>query len=99
MSELRVDGGASRSDLLMQIQADLLGKPVVRPQVTETTALGVAYLAGLGVGFWSDQNEISQQWRAARRFEPAITASERAARLATWRRALERARDWARPGE
>jgi len=99
VSELRVDGGASRSDLLMQIQADLLGKPVVRPQVTETTALGVAYLAGLGVGFWSDQNEISQQWRAARRFEPAISAAERGARLADWRRALDRARDWARPGK
>ena len=97
VNDLRVDGGASRCDLLMQIQADLLGKPVVRPQVTETTALGAAYLAGLGAGFWSSQEEIARQWRAARRFEPAISAPEREARVARWRRAVERARDWETP--
>ena len=99
VSELRVDGGASRCDLLMQIQADLLGKPVVRPQVTETTALGAAYLAGLEVGFWSGLEEIAHQWRAARRFEPAISAQEREARLARWHRAIERARSWEMPAD
>jgi glycerol kinase len=97
VSELRVDGGASRNNLLMQIQADLLGKPVVRPQVTETTALGAAYLAGLEAGFWSGVEEISQQWRADRRFEPMISATERADRLACWHRAVDRARQWEQP--
>lgn len=97
VSELRVDGGASRNNLLMQIQADLLGKPVVRPQVTETTALGAAYLAGLQVGFWSGQEEISRQWRADRRFEPMLSAIEREDRLASWHRAVERASHWEQP--
>ena len=97
VSEVRVDGGASRSDLLMQIQSDLLDKPVVRPQVTETTALGAAYLAGLQVGFWSGLDEIAQHWRAARRFEPAISAQERQDRLSRWHRAVERARNWELP--
>ncbi|WP_432262628.1 glycerol kinase GlpK [Cupriavidus sp. TMH.W2] len=92
--ELRVDGGASRCDLLMQIQADVLGKPVVRPHVTETTALGAAYLAGLQVGFWSGLDEIAQQWRAERRFEPSISDGERTSRVDNWRRAVERARAW-----
>jgi glycerol kinase len=95
VSELRVDGGASRSDLLMQIQADVLGKPVVRPAVTETTALGAAYLAGIAVGFWSGPDEIVRQWRAARRFEPAISGDERTARVARWHQAIDRARGWA----
>jgi glycerol kinase len=94
VSELRVDGGASQCDLLMQIQADLLGRSVVRPAVTETTALGAAYLAGLETGFWSGLDEIAQQWRAERRFEPAMSPDERAARIGEWRRALERARAW-----
>ncbi|MBN6738834.1 glycerol kinase GlpK [Burkholderia multivorans] len=95
VSELRVDGGASQCDLLMQIQADLLGRPVVRPEVTETTALGAAYLAGLEIGFWTGLDEIAQQWRAQRRFEPTMSADERAARIGEWRRAIERARAWA----
>jgi glycerol kinase len=95
LTELRVDGGAARNDLLMQFQADVLGVPVVRPVVTETTALGAAYLAGLAVGFWSSQEEIAAQWRVERRFEPAMGGDERAARMARWRRAVERARDWA----
>lgn len=94
LKELRVDGGAARNDLLMQFQADILGVPVVRPQVTETTALGAAYLAGLAVGFWASQQEIAAQWRVERRFEPHMAEDERRRRLATWRRAVERARAW-----
>jgi glycerol kinase len=96
LNELRVDGGASRNDLLMQFQADLLGVPVQRPQITETTALGAAWLAGLAVGFWSSEAELAQQWRPAARFEPAIGKSQAAERLAEWSRAVARARDWAR---
>lgn len=95
LRELRVDGGAARNDMLMQFQADILGVPVVRPVVTETTALGAAYLAGLAVGFWSSQEEIAAQWRVARRFEPTMQADDRTQRLAKWRRAIERARAWA----
>jgi glycerol kinase len=94
LTELRVDGGAARNDLLMQFQADVLGVPVVRPVITETTALGAAYLAGLAVGFWASQDEIAAQWQIERRFEPRMSADERAQRLATWRRAVERARAW-----
>jgi glycerol kinase len=94
LTELRVDGGAAANDLLMQLQADLLGVPVVRPQMLETTALGAAYLAGLGVGVWSGPDEVAAHWRAQRRFEPALPASEREATLARWRRAVERSRAW-----
>lgn len=94
LSELRVDGGASRNDLLMQFQADVLGVPVVRPMVTETTALGAAYLAGLAVGFWSSQEEIAAQWQMEHRFIPAMASDERVERLALWRRAVERAQAW-----
>ena len=92
--ELRVDGGATANDLLMQFQADLLGVPVVRPRVTETTALGAAYLAGLAVGFWSSTEEVAANWRVDRRFEPALPREEAEARLRTWERAVERSRDW-----
>jgi glycerol kinase len=95
LTELRVDGGATASDLLMQIQADLLGVPVVRPRVTETTALGAAYLAGIAVGFWQDEAEIAALWEADRVFEPRISREVAAARMADWRRAVERSRDWA----
>ena len=98
MKELRVDGGAANNDLLMQFQADLLGVPVVRPQVTETTALGAAYLAGLAVGFWQDESELTALWRSERRFEPAMARDKRDALFADWRRAVERTRNWARPG-
>lgn len=93
LRELRVDGGASNNNLLMQFQADLLGVPVVRPQVTETTALGAAYLAGLGVGFWKSQAEIATQWQAERRFEPAIKPAQRRALMLGWTRALQRCRE------
>jgi glycerol kinase len=94
LNELRVDGGAARNDLLMQFQADILGVPVVRPVVTETTALGAAYLAGLAVGFWSSQDEIAAQWQMERCFTPRMSQDERAQRLTIWRRAIERARAW-----
>ena len=97
ITELRVDGGAAHNDLLMQFQADLLGVPVVRPQVTETTALGAAYLAGLAVGFWQDEAELTALWRAERRFEPAMADARRSALFADWRRAVERSLHWARP--
>jgi glycerol kinase len=95
LKELRVDGGASRNDLLMQMQADFLGVPVVRPRVTETTALGVAYLAGLATGFWTGADEISSQWAVDRRFQPSLSRGARALRLARWRQAVERAKGWA----
>ena len=97
ITELRVDGGAAHNDLLMQFQADLLGVPVVRPQVTETTALGAAYLAGLAVGFWQDEAELTALWRAERRFEPAMADARRSALFADWRRAVERSLHWAKP--
>ena len=94
LAELRVDGGASRNNLLMQIQADILGVPVVRPKVTETTALGAAYLAGLAVGYWDSIEQISKQWKSDRRFEPTISADERQSKLDGWKRAVERSRHW-----
>ena len=96
LRELRVDGGASRNDLLMQMQADFLGVPVVRPTTTETTALGAAYLAGLAGGLWRDAAQISAQWQVDRRFEPALPEADRRARLARWREAVQRAKGWAR---
>jgi glycerol kinase len=94
MKELRVDGGAARNDLLMQFQADLLGVPVVRPAVTETTASGAAYLAGLAVGFWKSPAEIARQWKAERRFEPKMPRKQAAALRERWRAALQRAKGW-----
>jgi glycerol kinase len=96
LTELRVDGGACANNLLMQFQADLLGVPVVRPRVAETTALGTAYLAGLGVGFWKDQKEITTHWEADRRFIPATKPAVRKQLLAGWTRALTRAKNWSR---
>jgi len=98
LAELRVDGGASANDLLMQFQADLLGVPVVRPRVLETTALGAAYLAGLTVDLWKSREEIARQWQAQRRYEPRMGAAEREARMARWREAVKRSRHWAAPG-
>jgi glycerol kinase len=92
--ELRVDGGATANDLLMQFQADLLGVPVVRPKVTETTALGAAYLAGLAVGFWGSTDEVAANWKVDRRFEPAMPRDAAAARLRQWERAVARSREW-----
>jgi glycerol kinase len=98
LSELRVDGGAAVNDAMLQLQADLLGVPVVRPKVTETTALGAAYLAGLGVGVWESAGAVSRQWQVDRRFEPALSSDVAARRRAEWRAALERAKGWAQRG-
>ena len=98
LTELRVDGGASTNNALMQFQADLLGVPVVRPAVTETTALGAAYLAGLAVGFWSSPDEIARQWRVERRFEPAMPAGGAEQLRERWREAVRRASGWIPPG-
>jgi len=97
LSELRVDGGAAANDLLMQFQADLLGVPVVRPKVLETTALGAAYLAGLTVDLWKSRDELASHWKAERRFEPRMSPSDREARMARWREAVGRSRRWATP--
>jgi glycerol kinase len=97
LSELRVDGGAAANDLMMQFQADLLGVPVVRPKVLETTALGAAYLAGLTVDLWKSRDELASHWKAERRFEPRMASSDREARMTRWREAVSRARGWAKP--
>ena len=94
LGELRVDGGAARNDMLMQFQADLLGVPVVRPQVTETTASGAAYLAGLAAGFWASPAEIAKQWQAERRFEPSMPASDADRLRGRWHDALGRSKGW-----
>ena len=94
LKELRVDGGASANDLLMQLQADLLNVPVVRPKVAETTALGAAYLAGLAVGFWKNQADIARQWQVDKRFKPAMKTVARAKITKGWERALSRAKAW-----
>ena len=95
LQQLRVDGGGSRNDLMMQFQADLLGVPVVRPKITETTALGAAYLAGLAVGYWPGVETLRDQWRVDRVFEPAMGADERENRMTQWRKAVERSMGWA----
>jgi glycerol kinase len=95
VTELRADGGAATNDMLLQIQADLIGAPVVRPAVTETTALGAAYLAGLGVGFWKSADEISHQWRVGRRFEPQMSPATALALRQRWSAAVELAKGWA----
>jgi glycerol kinase len=94
VAELRVDGGAARNDFMMQFQSDLIGAPVVRPQITETTALGAAYLAGLAVGFWKSGDEIASQWRTERRFEPMMPETRVRELRARWTQALERAKGW-----
>ena len=94
MHDLRVDGGASANDMLMQFQADILQARVVRPKVIETTALGAAYLAGLAVGFWSDRSELQRSWQVDRSFEPQMSADQAAYRRSRWKEALSRARDW-----
>ena len=94
LQELRVDGGASRSEPLLQFQADLLGIPVVRPSVIETTALGAAYLAGLAVGFWSNIDSISTHWRVDKTFNPMMPRGRVAEIRECWNEALGRAKNW-----
>jgi glycerol kinase len=95
LETLRADGGATRNNLLMQFQADVLGVPVERPMVTETTALGAAYLAGLAVGFWKSEEEIAAMWQLDRRFEPNMDAALREKLVYDWQRAVERGKSWA----
>jgi glycerol kinase len=97
LEALRVDGGAAVNDALLQFQADLLGVPVERPTVVETTAWGAAALAGLAVGFWGSADEIAAIRRVDRRFEPAMAVDRRTELLRGWHRAVERSRGWARP--
>jgi len=94
LNQLRVDGGACANNLLMQFQADILGVPVVRPKVIETTALGAAYLAGLAVGYWRDRTEVQSAWQPERTFEPAMGAEEVVYRRSRWAEALKRSREW-----
>jgi glycerol kinase len=94
LSELRVDGGAAANDLLMQFQADVLGVPVVRPKVLETTALGAAYLAGLAVDYWQGDGDVVANWAVDRRFEPAMPRERVAELRAGWEKAVGRAKGW-----
>jgi glycerol kinase len=95
LEALRADGGAAANDLLMQLQADLMGVPVQRPAITETTALGAAYLAGLAVGYWPGLEEIANQWQVDVQFQPQMDMAESNALYAGWQRAVERSRGWA----
>jgi glycerol kinase len=94
LAELRVDGGMVSNDFLMQFQADILGVPVLRPDVAETTALGAAYLAGLAVGYWKDTQEIAQNWALNRRFSPSMDESTRSRLYRGWQRAVKRVLGW-----
>jgi glycerol kinase len=94
LAALRVDGGAAVNNLLMQFQADVLGVPVVRPQVTETTALGAAYLAGLATAFWASPQEVQSKRQTDLHFEPTMSSEDRAERRSLWRRAVDRAKNW-----
>ena len=94
LTELRVDGGASKNNLLLQMQANILGVPVIRPKIVETTALGAAYLGGLAIGLWSSTREIAALWQEDRRFEPEWSDTERSVKRARWRQAVERAKSW-----
>ncbi|MGH3909898.1 MAG: FGGY-family carbohydrate kinase, partial [Pseudonocardiaceae bacterium] len=94
LTSLKVDGGMVANELLMQFQADILGVPVIRPVVSETTALGAAYAAGLAVGFWSGEDEIRANWAADRRWDPAMDPERRARLYAQWRKAVTRTLDW-----
>ncbi|MGA3176670.1 MAG: glycerol kinase GlpK [Candidatus Acidiferrum sp.] len=99
LKELRVDGGLTRSELLMQFQADILGIPIVRPAVTETTALGAAYLAGLATGFWKNLQDEASQWKAEKTFEPKMRRGQASELRARWQEALARAKQWEHPAE
>ena len=95
LAELRVDGGASVNNFLMQFQADLVGVNVVKPCITETTALGAAYLAGLSVGFWRSLEEIASLWAIERTFTPMLSRDDAGKRMTMWRQAVDRTRNWA----
>ena len=94
LEDLRVDGGSVKNNFLMQLQADILGIPVIRPQVQETTALGAAYLAGLATGYWSSLDEMRENWQVDRTFEPQWSEDQRESGYAQWKKAIERTRGW-----
>jgi glycerol kinase len=94
LTELRVDGGMVGNELLMQFQADILGVDVVRPKIAETTALGAAYAAGLAVGFWADEAELTSQWAEDKRWSPAMEAGVRDRYYRKWTKAVQRTLDW-----
>jgi glycerol kinase len=94
LSMLKVDGGMTANDLLMQTQADYLGVPVVRPKVTETTALGAAYAAGLAIGFWNGLDDLRANWQTDKTWHPTMSADQREALHKTWLKAVERTLDW-----
>jgi glycerol kinase len=94
LKELRVDGGATANGFLMQFQADILGVPVVIQEITETTALGAAYLAGLAIGFWKDPNQIDQNFKVQKKYVPHMTSKQRESLYRKWKMAVERARGW-----
>ncbi|MUN07080.1 FGGY-family carbohydrate kinase, partial [Agromyces luteolus] len=94
LTELRVDGGATANDTLLQFQADILGVPVVRPVVAETTALGAAYAAGLAVGFWADLDDLAKNWQEDRRWEPAMDEAEQGRLVRNWKKAVTKTLDW-----
>lgn len=94
LKALKVDGGAVANNFLMQFQSDILGVPVDRPMVTETTAMGAAFLAGLAVGFWKDKAEIAAKWNVDRTFKPAMAAADRDQKYKGWTKAVERSRAW-----
>jgi glycerol kinase len=96
LAELRVDGGAAANNMLMQMQADVLGVNVLRPKNSEATALGAAYLAGLAVGYWPNQEALANQWQVEKTFTPMTTAEERKKKRERWSMALDRVRDWDR---
>lgn len=96
LSSLKVDGGASANNYLMQTQADIIGAPVLRPKCVETTAMGAAYLAGLAVGYWSSPEEVVQNWSIDRVFRPELEEEKRRAQIAGWNRAVRCAYGWAK---
>ena len=94
LTELKVDGGMTSNELLMQFQADVLGVPVVRPKVAETTALGAAYAAGIAVGFWSGPDEVKNNWEESMRWSPQMAPTERERHMRQWKKAVSRSFDW-----
>jgi glycerol kinase len=94
LKRLRVDGGATTNNALMQFQADILGVRAQRPRVQETTALGAAYLAGLATGFWKSQADVTEKWQIDREFKPKMKPAQRKALYAQWQKAVERSRNW-----
>jgi glycerol kinase len=99
LKALKVDGGMVHNELLMQFQADVLGVPVIRPRVSETTALGAAYAAGLAVGFWAGLDDLRGQWAEDRRWNPEMPADRRAREYSNWKRAVTRTFDWVSPDD